>query len=87
MADIQSTKNELFGELLKQPIPEIDLDKTTSEFQTVYNILLGIDDFKIPKNTRLSFGFNGNRTKLKSVIQALNRNIELLTKTIPLLII
>jgi hypothetical protein len=80
LADVPSTKNEIFGELLKQQIPEIDLDKTTPEFQTVYNILLGIDDFKIPKNTRLSFGFNGNTIKLKSVIQALNRNIELLNE-------
>lgn len=80
LADIPSTKNELFGELLKQPIPEINIEKTTPEFQTVHNILLGIDDFKIPKNTRLSFGFNGNTIKLKSVIQALNRNIELLNE-------
>lgn len=80
LAGIPSTKNELFGELLKQPIPEIDLEKTTPEFQTVYNILLGIDDFKIPKNTRLSFGFNGNTTKLKSVLLALNRSIELVNE-------
>ena len=49
LADIPSTKNELFGELLKQPIPEINIDKTTPEFQTVYNILLGIDDYKFEK--------------------------------------
>lgn len=80
LADIPSTKNELFGELLKQPIPEINIDKTTPEFQTVYNILLGIDDYKFEKSNRFSFGFNGDTTKLKSVLTALNRNIELLNE-------
>lgn len=80
LADLPSTKNELYCELLQRPIPETDLDKTTPEFQTVYNILLGIDDFKIPKSTRLSFGFNGNTTKLKSVLLALNRIIELVNE-------
>ncbi len=78
LAELPSTKNELFGELLQQPIPEIDIDKTTPEFQTAYNILLGIDNYKFEKDTRFSFGFNGEQEKLKSVLLALNRNIELL---------
>ena len=78
LAELPSTKNELFGELLQQPIPEIDIDKTTPEFQTTYNILLGIDNYKFEKDTRFSFGFNGEQEKLKSVLLALNRNIELL---------
>ena len=78
LAGIPSTKNELFGELLKQPIPEINIEKTTPEFQTAYNILLGIDNYKFEKDTRFSFGFNGDKEKLKSVLLALNRNIELL---------
>ncbi len=78
LADLASTKNELFGELLKQPIPEINIEKTTPEFQTVHNILLGIDNYKFEKSNRFSFGFNGNTEKLKSVLIALNKNIELL---------
>jgi hypothetical protein len=80
LADLPSTKNELYGELLQRPIPNDAIDKTTPEFQTVNNILLGNDNYKFEKNTRLSFGFNGNTIKLKSVIQALNRNIELLNE-------
>lgn len=78
LAGVTSTKNELFGELLKQPIPEINIEKTTPEFQTAYNIPLGIDNYKFEKDTRFSFGFNGDKEKLKSVLLALNRNIELL---------
>jgi hypothetical protein len=80
LADIPSTKNELFGELLKQPIPETDIEKTAPEFQTACNILLGIDNYKFEKDTRFSFGFNGDKEKLKSVLLALNRNIELLNE-------
>lgn len=80
LADIPSTKNELFGELLQQPIPEIDIDKTTPEFQTVNNILLGIDNYKLEKDTRFSFGYKGDPVKLKSVLLVLNRNIELLNE-------
>lgn len=80
LADIPSTKNELFGELLKQPIPAINIDKTTPEFQTVNNILLGIDDYKFEKDNRFSFGFNGDPVKLKSVLFLLNRDIELLNE-------
>ena len=80
LADLPSTKNELFGELLKQLIPEIDLDKTTPEFQTVHNILLGIDNYKFEKSNRFSFGFNGKTDNLKSVLFLLNRDIELLNE-------
>ena len=76
--DVPSTKNELYGELLKQPIPETNIEKTTPEFQTVHNILLGIDNYTFEKDTRFSFGFNGNNEKLKTVLIALNKNIELL---------
>lgn len=78
LADLPSTKNELYGELLQQPISETAIDKTTPEFQTVKNILLGIDNYKFEKGTRFSFGFNGDSAKLKSVLVALNRNVELL---------
>ena len=80
LADIPSTKNELFGELLKQPIPEINIEKTTPEFQTVHNILLGIDNYKFEKSNRFSFGFNGKTDNLKSVLFLLNRDIELLNE-------
>lgn len=80
LSDLPSTKNELFGELLQQSIPEIDIDKTTPEFQTIYNILLGIDNFKFEKDTRFSFGFNGDTAKLKSALSALNRIVELLNE-------
>lgn len=76
--DVPSTKNELYGELLQRPIPEIEIDKITPEFQTVKNILLGIDNYKFEKDTRFSFGFNADPVKLKSVLVALNRNVELL---------
>jgi hypothetical protein len=78
--DLPSTKNELFGELLKQPIPETNIEKTTPEFQTVHNILLGIDNYKHEKDTRFSFGFNGDVVKLKSELFLLNRDIELLNE-------
>ena len=78
--DLPSTKNELYCELLQQPIPETAIDKTTPEFQTVNNILLGIDNYKFEKDTRFSFGFNGDKEKLKSVLFALNINIELLNE-------
>lgn len=78
LADLPSTKNELFGELLQRPIPETAIDKPTPEFQTVNSILLGIDNYKFEKDTRFSFGFNGDPVKLKSVLVSLNKNIELL---------
>ena len=80
LRDLPSTKNELFGELLQQPIPEISIEKTTPEFQTVHNILLGNDDYKLEKSTRLSFGYKGNTAKLKSVLLSLNRIIELVNE-------
>ena len=80
LSDLPSTKNELFGELLQQPIPEIDINKTTPEFQTAYNILLGIDNYKFEKDTRFSFAFNGDKEKLKSALSALNRIVELLNE-------
>ena len=67
LSELASNKNELYGELLQQPIPDIEIDKPTPEFQTVNNILLGVDDYKFEKDTRLSFGFTGDTTKLKSV--------------------
>lgn len=78
LSELPSNKNELYGELLQQPIPNIEIDKTTSEFETVNNILLGIDDHKFKKDTRLSFGFIGDKDKLKSVLFLLNRDMELL---------
>lgn len=78
--DLPSTKNELYCELLQQPIPETAIDKTTPEFQTVNNILLGIDNYKFEKDTRFSFGFNGDQAKLKSVLIALHKYIELLNE-------
>ena len=78
LADLSSTKNELYGELLQQPIPNLNIDKPTPEFQTVNSILLGIDNYKFEKDTRFSFGFNADPVKLKSVLVALNRNVELL---------
>lgn len=80
LSELPSNKNELYGELLQQPIPDIDIDKTTPEFQTVNNILLGVDDYKFEKDTRFSFGFTGDTTKLKSILTLLNRNIELLNE-------
>lgn len=76
--DLPATINELFGELLQQATPNINIDKTTPEFQTVSDILLGNDDYKLEKDTRFSFGFNGDTEKLKSVLLALNKHIELL---------
>jgi hypothetical protein len=78
--DLPATINELFGELLQQPILDINIDKTTPEFQTVNNILSGIDNYTFEKDARFSFGFNGDKEKLKSVLIALNRNIELLNE-------
>lgn len=80
LSELPSNKNELYGELLQQPIPDIEIDKTTPEFQTVNNILLGIDNYKFEKDTRFSFGFTGDTTKLKSVLALLNRDIELLNE-------
>jgi hypothetical protein len=80
LSELPSNKNELYGELLQQPIPDIEIDKTTPEFETVNNILLGIDDYKFEKDTRFSFGFNGDTTKLKSVLFLLNRDMELLNE-------
>lgn len=80
LADLPSTKNELYGELLQQPIPETAIDKLTPEFQTVNNILLGIDNYKFEKDTRFSFGFNGDPVKLKSVLFLLNRDFDLLNE-------
>lgn len=80
LSELPSNKNELYGELLQQPIPDIDIDKTTPEFQTVYNILLGIDNYKLEKDTRFSFGFTGDKDKLKAVLSLLNRDMELLNE-------
>ena len=78
--DLPATINELFGELLQQATPNINIDKTTPEFQTVSDILLGIDDYKFEKDSRFSFGFNGDKEKLKSVLTALHRSVELLNE-------
>lgn len=78
ISNLSSTKDELYGELLQQPIPDTNIDKTTPEFHTIKNILLGIDNYKVEKDTRFSFGFNGDPANLKSVLLALNRNVELL---------
>ncbi len=56
LAGIPSTKNELFGELLKLPIPETDIEKTTTEIQSAYNILLHIENKRLDKSTRISSG-------------------------------
>ncbi|MDC1324542.1 hypothetical protein N8216_00740 [Flavobacteriaceae bacterium] len=80
LSELPSNKNELYGELLQQSIPDIEIDKPTPEFQTVNNILLGLDDYKFEKDTRFSFGFTGDTTKLKSVLSLLNRDIELLNE-------
>jgi hypothetical protein len=78
--DLPSTINELFGELLQQPSPDINIEKTTLEFQTVSDILLGIDSYKLEKDTRFAFGFNGDTAKLKSVVSSLNIYVELLNE-------
>jgi hypothetical protein len=78
--DLPATINELYGELLQQPTPDINIEKTTSEFNTANDILLGIDNYKLEKDTRFSFGFNGDKEKLKSVLTALNRSIDLLNE-------
>lgn len=78
--DLLATINELFGELLQQPTPDINIEKTTPEFQTVSNILLGIDNYKLEKDSRFSFSFNGNKDKLKSVLFLLNRDFDLLNE-------
>jgi hypothetical protein len=78
--DLPATINELFGELLQQPTLDINIDKTTPEFQTVNNILSGTDNYTFEKDARFSFGFNGDKEKLKSVLITLNRNIELLNE-------
>jgi hypothetical protein len=80
LADLPSTKNELYGELLQQPIPNLNIDKPTPEFQTVNNILFGIDNYKFEKDTRFSFGFNSDPAKLKSVLFLLNRDFDLLNE-------
>lgn len=81
LADLPSTKYELYGELLLlQSIPETNIDKTTLEFQTVNDILIGIDNYKFEKDTRFSFSFNGNKDKLKSVLSLLNRDFDLLNE-------
>ena len=78
--DLPATINELFGELLQQPSPDINIEKTTPEFQTVSDILLGNDNYKSEKDTRFAFGFNGDKEKLKSVLTALNSRLELLNE-------
>jgi hypothetical protein len=82
---LPSDKISIFGELLQIDSPDYKIEETTPEFTTVKNILLDIDNFKLEKDARFSFGFNGNIENLKSVIYSLNRNIELLNddKTSP----
>lgn len=78
--DLPATINELFGELLQQPPADININKTTPEFQTVTDILLGNDSYTSEKDTRFAFGFNGDKEKLKSVLTALNSRLELLNE-------
>ena len=78
--DLPSDKLVIFGELLNKEIPDYKIDETTPEFITVKNILLDVDDFKLQKDTRFSFGFKGNKDNLKIVLSSLNIHIELLNE-------
>ncbi len=75
---IASTKEEIYGELLQQDIPNHEIAETTALFSTVKGTLLGVDSFKFDKDNRISFGFKGNTDNLKTVLNALQREIELL---------
>jgi hypothetical protein len=75
---IASTKEEIFGELLQMEIPENDIAETTALFSTVKGTLLGVDSFKLDKDSRVSFGFKGNGENLKAVLYGLQKEIELL---------
>jgi len=75
---IPSTKEEIYGELLQQDVPENDITETTALFSTVKGMLLGVDSFKLDRDSRVSFGFKGNAENLKVVLYAIQREIELL---------
>ena len=70
----------IFSELLNTESPDYKIDETTPEFTTVKNILLDIDNFKLEKDARLSFGFSGVKENLKSILFLLQRDIELLNE-------
>jgi len=76
--DLPSDKFVIFGELLNMPIPDYEIQNKTDHYTKVRNVLLGNDDCKLEKDNRFSFGFNGDKENLKTVIYALNREIELL---------
>lgn len=75
---IKTEQYVIFSELLHDHFESFETDTTTPTFQDAKNEMLQIDDFKLEKSDKLSFGFNGNRESLKSVIIALNRHLYLL---------
>jgi len=80
LQDLPSDKMTIFGELLQVDSPDYIIDDRTPEFTTVKNILLDIDNFKLEKDGRFSFGFNGVEANLKSILFLLQRDIELLNE-------
>ena len=78
--DLPSDKLVIFSELLNTETPDYKIDDTTPEFTTVKNSLLDIDNFKLEKDTRFSFGFSGVKENLKSILFLLQRDIELLNE-------
>lgn len=77
---IKTEQYEIFSELLHDHFESFETDNTTPIFQEAKNAILQIDDFKLEKSDKLSFGFNGNKENLKSVIIALNRELYLLNE-------
>lgn len=78
LQSVPSTKQEIFGELLNMPVPESEIENTTPLYNTVKGILLGTDTYTFEKDSRVSFGFKGNKDNLKKVLIELQREIELL---------
>ena len=78
--DLPSDKLVIFSELLNTDSPDYQIDDTTPEFTTIKNSLLDIDNFKLEKDARFSFGFSGVKENLKSILFLLQRDIELLNE-------
>ncbi len=78
LISIESSKEEIYSELLRLDIPEGDIDKPTPLFTTVKSQLLNSDNYDIAKSDKFSFGYkNGNVENLKSVMGSLQRQLEL----------
>jgi len=79
---IPTDKTEAFAELMQAEVPAYDIDKTTPLFTTVMGTLIGADDYNLQSDERFAFGYNQRDTdSLKTVLYALQREIELVNET------